>query len=241
MEYSFSWKPEYLSSVIGVSSVTLGFITYWFLSINPSIRKAYFEKYKDNLEKAWVRYVVFQKLTGALFMGFIPGLICLWLLPYSISEYGVNFNSINDSLLYIGLIGAFMLIVNFRVSRNPFNLSAYPQMRLAEWSKKRILINAGSWAVYLFFYELMYRGLLLFTCYYSFGFWPALVINISFYMTTHIAKGFTETIGALPYGIALCFITISTGSILVAFVTHLILALSNDNYSIYHNPEMRFV
>lgn len=95
--------------------------------------------------------------------------------------------------------------------------------------------------MYLFSYELMYRGLLLMVCYHSFGFWPAVAINLCFYSATHIAKGLNETIGTFPYGLLLCYVTISTGSIAVAFVTHLILALTNDYFSVYHNPEMKYV
>ena len=86
-----------------------------------------------------------------------------------------------------------------------------------------------------------YRGLLLVTCYHTFGFWPAVAVNLSFYSATHIAKGLSETVGTFPYGLILCFVTISTGSIAVAFVTHLILALSNDFFSIRYNPNMKYV
>ncbi|MCX6297031.1 MAG: CPBP family intramembrane metalloprotease [Bacteroidetes bacterium] len=114
-------------------------------------------------------------------------------------------------------------------------------MRLKEWNKKRISINILAWASYLFAYEFMFRGILLITCYHSFGFWPAVAINLSLYSATHIPKGLTETIGAIPYGLLLCFITISTGSIAVSFLTHLALALSNDYFSVYHSKEMKFV
>ncbi len=78
-------------------------------------------------------------------------------------------------------------------------------------------------------------------CNYSFGFWPAVAINLSFYSATHIAKGLSETIGTFPYGLLLCFVTISTGSIAVAFITHLILALTNDYFSVHHNSKMKYL
>jgi membrane protease YdiL (CAAX protease family) len=81
---------------------------------------------------------------------------------------------------------------------------------------------------------------LLFLCYYSLGFWPAVAVNIALYATTHIPKGAGETIGTFPYGLLLCYVTISTGSILVAFTTHFVMALSNDIFSIYHSKEMTF-
>lgn len=234
----YDWKPEYSDVFITIISVSIGFATYWFLAMSEKIKAQFFKKYDP--EKAWVRFVVFQKLIGALFMGVIPGIIVLSVSNYTLADLGWKLGNYSESLLYILVMGSIIFILNFKVSKNPFNLNMYPQMRLPEWTKKRIIINSLAWATYLFYYEFMYRGLLLIVCYHSFGFWPAVAINLSFYSATHIAKGLTETIGTFPYGLLLCFVTISTGSIAVAFVTHLILALTNDYFSVHHNPEMKF-
>ncbi len=235
----FAWKSQDLIPFVGVMSVTVGYCLYWFLAISPSIKEKFFAKYQG--EDAWVNWVLYQKVMGVLFMGVLPGIIAFALLPYSLGDYGLKFQNFKTNLLVTLGIGGFMALVNFKASQKQDNLEAYPQMRIKNWTKKRVFLNSIGWAAYLFAYEFMYRGILLWTCYYSFGFWPAVAINISFYAATHIAKGKTETIGTFPYGLFLCFITIYTGTIWVAYWTHLILALSNATYSIYHNPEMKFV
>lgn len=239
MNNFYDWKPEYTNAFVTIISVSIGFATYWFLALSEKIKASFFKKYIE--EKAWIRYVVYQKMMGVLFMGFIPGIILLSISDYSLTDLGLNLNNLKESLIYIGVMGSLIIIINYFVSRNPFNLSMYPQMRIKHWHSKRIFVNALAWAAYLFAYEFMYRGLLLIVCYHSFGFWPAVAINLSFYSATHIAKGLTETIGTFPYGLLLCFITISTGSIAVAFVTHLILALTNDYFSVHHSTEMKYV
>ena len=103
-----------------------------------------------------------------------------------------------------------------------------------------MIVNALAWTAYMIGYEFMYRGILLTVCVDAFGFWPAVAVNLSFYSATHIAKGKTETIGTFPCGLVLCLITVYTGSIGTALLTHLTLALTNDYYSIHHNPEMRY-
>jgi membrane protease YdiL (CAAX protease family) len=239
MDNFYDWKPQYTNVFVTVISVSIGFATYWFLALSEKIKSLFFKKYDK--KNAWVAYVFYQKMMGVVFMGLIPGIILLSISDYTLADLGIRFGNYKESLIYIAIMGTLIFIINFFVSKNPFNLAMYPQMRINEWSKKSIIINSIAWAAYLFMYEFMYRGLLLIVCYHSFGFWPAVAINLSFYSATHIAKGLSETIGTFPYGLLLCFVTISTGSIAVAFVTHLILALTNDYFSVYHNPEMKYV
>jgi membrane protease YdiL (CAAX protease family) len=137
-------------------------------------------------------------------------------------------------------MSAIILLLNFFASNKPDRLKDYPQIRVSKWTTRLLLINLGLWTAYLIAYEFLFRGVLLFVCYHSLGFWPAAAINIALYATTHIPKGGGETFGTFPYGLVLCFATISTGSIFVAFFTHLVMAISNDIFSIYHSKEMKF-
>ncbi|MCB8998951.1 MAG: CPBP family intramembrane metalloprotease [Bacteroidales bacterium] len=239
MNSFYAWKPEYASPSLAILSVSVGFVLAWFLSRNERLRSAIFSRYSE--DKAWLYFILYQKFTGMFFMGVFPGIIVLLFTDYSLSGLGLNFHNTGESMLYIAIIGALMLASNFFVSRNPENLKMYPQMRISGWGRKTIFLNSISWLAYLTGYEFMYRGILLIICNDAFGFWPALAINLMFYSASHIAKGKTETIGTFPYGIILCFMTISTGSILAAVATHFILALSNDYFSIHHNPELKFI
>lgn len=239
MESTFyEWKPEYKGPVIAIISAAIGFACYWFIALSGKIRKLIFEKFST--EKAWITFVSFQKMTGVLFLGILPGLVLLANSDYTFSQLGMNLGHLDDSLMYTGIMGLLILILNYFASKNPFGLSMYPQMRIKSWTSGPILINTLSWTAYLLAYEFMFRGILLIVCYDAFGFWPAVAINLSFYSATHIPKGLAETVAAFPYGLILCFITISTGSVAVSFLTHLILALSNDYFSVYHSTEMEF-
>ena len=238
MNNFYDWKPEHTNAFVTIISVSLGFVAYWFIALNHALKLIFFKRYRG--DNAWIAYVTFQKMIGALFMGIIPGMILLNTSDYTLLDLGLKAGNYNESLVYIGVMCLLILIINFFAAKNPLNQAMYPQMRIATWEKKDILINSLAWAVYLFGYEFMYRGLLLMVCYDSFGFWPAVAINLCFYSATHIPKGLGETIGTFPYGLLLCFVTVSTGSIAVAFVTHLALALSNDYFSVYHHPKMKF-
>ncbi len=238
MNSFYDWKPEHTNAFVTIISVSIGFVAYWFIALNPTLKWMFFKRYRG--DNAWIAYVTFQKMMGTLFMGIIPGIILLSTSDYTLPHLGLKAGRYSESLVYMGVMCILILIINLFATKNPLNQAMYPQMRIANWNKKNILINSFAWAVYLFAYEFMFRGLLLMVCYDSFGFWPAVAINLCFYSATHIPKGLGETIGTFPYGLLLCFVTISTGSIAVAFVTHLALALSNDYFSVYHHPEMKF-
>lgn len=238
MNVFYEWDPaNYESSVLSIGLTGVCFSIYWFITINPKIKSRFFTNHQE--EKAWINYVLFQKMTGVLFLGIIPLIVVLITTDYSASELGINLNHFSESLTYLAIMGIMIVLLNFFAGKNPERLKDYPQMRIANWTKKILAINVTAWILYLLAYEILFRGVLLFLCYDSFGFWPAVAINLGLYTTTHIPKGAGETIGTIPYGLLLCFITVSTGSILVAFATHLIMALSNDLFSIYHNAEMK--
>jgi len=55
----------------------------------------------------------------------------------------------------------------------------------------------------------------------------------------HVPKGLRESVGAIPLGILLCYISLSTGSILAAILVHVIMALTNEWASLKRNPEIK--
>ena len=125
------------------------------------------------------------------------------------------------------------------MSRQTKNLKNYPQIRAKVWSKKLKLKNALGWAAYLFGYELLFRGVLLFPLADELGVWTAIAINIALYSATHIPKGLDETIGAIPLGLVLCILTLYTDTIWIAFIVHVIMAWTNTFTALRFNPEMK--
>ena len=117
----------------------------------------------------------------------------------------------------------------------------YPQIRETNWDRKLVINNTLGWSAYLLGYEFLFRGILLFPLVDALGVWPAIAINTAMYSATHIPKGMDEAIGAAPLGIVLCLITLMTGTLWVAIVVHILMALANSFSSVYHNPEMKFV
>ncbi len=214
----------------------VGFIIYYFTS-------EFLKKYFDRLSKTKVPSfysVIYQRILGFLTFGLIPAALIIILYSKSLADYGLNFNRLHISVVWTFLLGIAIIIANYFFSGKKENLKNYPQIRLNNWTKDKLLINSTTWGLYLLGYELMFRGLLLFSFYYAYGTVVAIAVNCVLYSLVHIPKGKKETFGAIPLGAILSIITLNTGSLFVAFVFHVIMALSNDYFAIKAHPSMRF-
>ncbi|WPP49837.1 CPBP family intramembrane glutamic endopeptidase [Catalinimonas niigatensis] len=234
---SFALSSNDIPSVLSISMVITGFITFWFIAESPKLKASFETKYPT--EKATIVWVQFQKYTGVFFLGIIPLLISLLFLPYDLKDLGLSFQNTGMSMLWIIGLSCIIFPLNINAAKRPQNLSMYPMIRAKVWDSRLIIINALATISYLFAYELLFRGILLTACVDSLGVWPAIVINVALYSAVHLPKGPAETIGAIPFGLLICYITLTTGTIWVAVMIHIILSLSNDYLALYYNPEMQ--
>lgn len=234
----FDWQPGDLPVVLVILLLTVGFVAYWFLAESPVVRRWVTGTKLESAPSAL--WVVCQKLLGVLFLGIIPALVVLGALPYSLLDYGLGLENTGISLLWVFGLAMVIFPLNIRAARRPQNLDYYPMIRNARWTPRLVLINSTATILYLLAYELLFRGILLSVCTAILGVWPAVAINVALYSTTHLPKGSAETIGAIPFGLLVCYITLTTGTIWVAVVVHVILSLSNDYLSVHYNPSMQF-
>ena len=236
MNISLTWHSEYLESVVSISIVAFGFISYFFISNSKKLHTSFIKKFGE--ERTLILWIVFQRLTGVVFLGLIPAIIVLSVFPLSFADFGISLKNLLPTLYWIFGLSAIIICMNFFFCRKPDNLSMYPQIRTKVWDRKLILLSASTWIAYLLAYEFMFRGFLLFPCERAFGVWPAIAINASIYAFVHIPKGIKEAVGAIPFGILLCIITFQTETIWAALIIHIVLALSNEWIALYYNPEM---
>lgn len=217
--------------VSAVSVASFGFIFYYVFAESSFVKKFL------NSGHGEVRYVLFQRLLGVLIFGIIPLLILVFSGTKSIADFGVT-APVKETGIWIAVLSVVVILMNYFNSRTPENLELYPQIRETIWPVQLIILSATSWIAYLLSYEFLFRGFLLFSSVSILGLWPAIILNTAIYSLVHLPKGFKETIGAIPLGILLCYLTTKTGSIWIAVVTHIIMAISNEWFSLRANPQM---
>lgn len=227
------YDPEYANVTIALSLFISGFAAYHFLSLLLSNKLKKWEKPKFSFAST-----ISQRILGFVFFGLVPLVIFYSFQNIRFQNYGLNVQNFEQSLLWLGLFTPMILLVNFFMAGKESNLQNYPQIRIKNWDTKSLIINFTTWLIYLFAYEAFFRGFLLFSLYYTFGVTTAIVVNTILYVVAHIQKGRKEMIGAVPFGLILCVITLQTGSFFAAFMIHGLMAISYDLFSIRAHPDM---
>lgn len=233
------WQSNYLEPTLAITLVTLGFSIYHFIAISEKVKAKYLSKY--GVEKGNTQFLWMTRYLGCLSIGVIPFFIMMLVLNKQPAAFGFDFKE--HALSFYWIIGLAIIIIpmNFFNSKKEKNLAFYPNVREKKWTKGMVAHNAFTWMSYLFGYELMFRGVLLFATVPLLGEWPAIILNAAIYALVHVPKNLEETIGAVPLGILLCLVTLTTGTIWVAFFVHITLALSNFFFSLKHHPEMKVI
>jgi membrane protease YdiL (CAAX protease family) len=242
LEVDMSWQRSDIYSFLPIMLSLLFFSVYWFIAKSEKI-KSWF--YKNNeFDKASVNHITFNRIVGFAAMGIFPVVICLvFLRGYSLADYGFTWNSDTFLFTLLWTIGLSIVVipVAYMSAQKPQNLLNYPQIRAKTWTRNTVIINAVTWTLYLLGYEFLFRGVLLFPLVDYLGVWPAIAINIALYSATHIPKGMAETIGAAPLGFILCILTLYSGTIWIAFLVHVAMALTNSFTALKFHPDMQYI
>lgn len=237
----FSWKKEDLITCLPILICLVFFVMYWFTAQSSKIKTIFYAKYSS--DEASVKHIFFTKYMGLILMGIIPAVICLILIPNtSLAYYGLTIipETTLFSIIWTLGLSALVIPIAYFSAKKEANLVNYPQIRAKIWTRKTVFIAALGWALYLFGYEFLFRGILLFPLVETLGVWPAIAINIALYSATHIPKGLHETIGAAPLGLVLCILTLLSGTIWIAFLVHVVMAWTNCFTALKFHPDMRF-
>lgn len=237
-----SWQPGDLNTFLPTILSLIFFIIYWFTAQSTKIKSWFYSN--NSFDDASVKHIFFTKYFGFLSMGVAPIVICLICLPaYNLADYGLTFISETTIFSVVWTVGLCVLVVPLAYfsAKKPKNLVNYPQIRAKNWTKKIVFINAFGWAIYLFGYEFLFRGVLLFPLVDSIGVWPAIAVNIALYSATHIPKGLDETIGAIPLGLVLCLLTLASGTIWIAFLVHVAMAWTNSFTALKFHPDINYI
>jgi len=226
------------TSIPALICLLLGFLVATFVPENPRIRRYFLAGTADKEDNT--RFVIFQKIVIIFFYGFIP--LCLILIAEGApADSGLGFSKPGFTLVSGLSIGAILALVNFLNRRNPDNLAMYPVIRKKEWTLSLLWLSALSWVVYIFSYEFLFRGYLLFGMFQESGVWYAVVTNLVLYSLVHVPKGWKEAVGSIPLGFVLCIICLRAGNMFPAFIAHSCLALSNEWFALSAHPAINLV
>lgn len=227
----FTYHTELYLFISAIAISILGFLFYFYIS------GLYLGKAMQRTEKGKPLSVLHQRLWGFFILGCLPLSIILLSGTKDLSHFGLGRPKM-ESYFWTILLSLIIVPMNYFISGTKGNLKMYPQIREIEWPVGLIVQSAFSWILYLFSYEFLFRGFLFFASLPVLGLPWAIVLNTIIYSLVHLPKGYREIIGSVPLGILLCYLTFTTGSIWVAVFSHIVLALSNEWFSLHAHPQM---
>lgn len=234
-----TWRTGDINVFLPLMLATVCFTGYWFTSKSERLKGWFHTRYGSDTGSVY--HITFNRITGFFAMGVVPLVTCMMFLAGSQpGDYGLRFEPATRlyTLMWTAILSLLVVPAAFFSARKPANLVNYPQIRAREWTRQTVIINIAGWTLYLFGYELLFRGVLLFPVAAAIGVWPAIAINIALYAATHIPKGLSETIGAAPLGLVLCILTLNSGTVWIAFLVHLAMALTNSFTALKYNTGM---
>lgn len=224
-----SWKTNDIQISLPVLLSVICFTCHWFLGKSKKLKNYFEAKYEADLAAA--KHFFFVKCMGFFILGAIPLSLCLIFIPnLGWTDYGIIFIGKTTLFSICCIIGLSIILIPIIANnaRKPKNLAQYPEIRAKIWTKQILFFELAGWAIYLFGYEILFRGVLLMPLVEPLGIWVAIAINTAIYAATHLPKNFDETIGAIPFGVVICLLTLASGTIWVAFFTHLVVVWTNS-------------
>jgi membrane protease YdiL (CAAX protease family) len=177
-------------------------------------------------DETLARSVLLQRLSGALLLGVVPAVGFAAATGAGPAEMGLGaWRGGGGGLL---LAAAVLLPGVAWAARRPAHRVRYPQVRVEVWTARLRTRHALGWAVYLFGYELLFRGLLLFPLAAATDPWTAVLASSGLYVLAHLDKDLGECLACAPMGLVFAALALAAGSIWPALALHLAIAVTSD-------------
>lgn len=162
----------------------------------------------------------------------IGGILWLGLVPFFIFKHdlaGIVFGTITPSILSLVLFLALIIAVIFIAatqSRKAIHELPNRELAINIFNTSFVARYLAARFIFLCVYEIFFRGFLLNDSIGQVGIPFAITINIILYTLVHIFSGRKEIIGCIPFGLALCAVTILFKAVWPAIILHLALSFT---------------
>jgi len=164
------------------------------------------------------------QIGGILWLGLVP----FFIFKRSLSDvvFGTTTPQLWLLILFIFLV-AVVVVVSIRQSKKDVAIM-HDKGITSTLSNSSILRYDLARFIFLVVYEIFFRGFLLTDSINEVGIPLAITINIALYTLIHIFSGKKEIIGCIPFGLALCGVSILFNAVWPAIVLHLALSFTYE-------------
>ena len=166
------------------------------------------------LERYYPLNIDFPRATELIYYLLVP-LAASWLLfRDKPRDYGIRIGQWKPSIVLTAVCLAAMALILYGAGKTP-EFRSYYQMYAIDWPE--LLLNHS---LYMFGWEFLFRGYMLFGLEKSIG-KSAIFVQAIPFVLLHLGKPFLETLACIPGGFILGYVAYRTRSFLPCFIIHL--------------------
>ncbi len=202
----------------------------FYVTSRRFFRLNFFEFFRDNDLVFLIEYL-FWFIGDFLSYFVIPVLIIKFFFKERIKDYGISFGDYKTGFKITLIFLVIMLPLVWLASTFPEFNKTYPHLSSAKESWKIFFVFEAGMFIYMFSWEFIWRGFMLFGLKDKFGYYAVLIQMIPF-LILHNGKPAPETFGAIIAGIALGILALRTNSIFYCVLTHMSVMFSIDLISV---------
>jgi len=198
----------------------------WYYTSRQFFKSFIFHQFQSNPNVYLLEYLYW--FIGDFLSYFIlPFLIIKILLKERVKSYGLTIGDFSAGLKISFLFLTIMIPLVWIASSFPEFNKTYPHLASARDSWITFFIFETGLLIYMFSWEFVWRGFMLFGLEEKFGYYTVLIQMIPF-LILHDGKPAAEAFGAIVAGIALGILALRTRSILYCVIVHMGVMFSID-------------
>lgn len=202
----------------------------WYYTSRKFFRVNFYYQYFADNEFVQLYEYLFWFIGDFISLFLLPLLIIKLLLKEKIIDYGLKFGDYKVGLIITFISIAVMLPVLWFVSASPEFAVKYPHLQMAKSNWTIFIIYEIGMFAYLFAWEFIWRGFMLFGLEEKFGYYAVFIQMIPF-VILHNGKPELETFSAILGGIILGIVALRTRSFIYGVFIHFAIMLSIDLFS----------
>jgi hypothetical protein len=205
-------------TIILISVAVLQTLSYYFTS-RRFFRENIFKSIQHYSQPYLLEYLYW--FIGDFITFFVIGILVIKLiLKENIKDFGLQLGDYKTGLKFSLVFLFVMIILIWFVSATPSFAEKYPHLSDAKSNWNILLLYELGMLIYMFAWEFIWRGFMLFGLEKKFGYYSVLFQMIPF-VILHNGKPFLETFGAILGGIALGILALRTRSFYYCVITHI--------------------
>ncbi|MBK9098891.1 MAG: CPBP family intramembrane metalloprotease [bacterium] len=203
--------------VIFLSVAVLQTISWYYASRN-FFRINLFPLYQNDSDVYLYEYL-YWFVSDFVTLFILSILIIKFIIKEDLKDYGLQPGDYKAGLIFSTIFLGVMISMIWFISATPDFASKYPHLQSTKDSWSDFYIYEAGMFLYMFGWEFIWRGFMLFGLKEKFGYYSVLIQMIPF-VILHNGKPVLETFGAIAGGIALGMLAFRTNSFYCCVITH---------------------